>query len=65
MSGHLHRPEMEPQGKSEDQLPNVKTCALALLTGCEIWLVQPYKTKVEHLNIEKMTALIGHSAYIQ
>ena len=31
------------------KLQNVKTCALALLTGCEDLLVQPYKTERDHL----------------
>ena len=43
---------------SADTVPSIKTCALVLLTGCEDWLVQPYKTEREHLNIEKLTALI-------
>ena len=32
-------------------------CAQKPLTGCKDWLVQPYKTERDHLNIEKLTAL--------
>ena len=32
-------------------------CAQKPLSGCKDWLVQPYKTERDHLNIEKLTAL--------
>ena len=32
------------------------------LTGCEDWLVQPYKTEGDHPNIEKLTALMMYNA---
>ena len=33
---------------------NGQDWAVTLLTGCEDWLVQPYKTEGDHLNIEKL-----------
>ena len=42
-----------------DQLPNIKTCALALITGCEDWLVQPNKTERDHLNIENLSTIVS------
>ena len=44
---------------------NYQDWALTLLAGCEDWLDQTYKTEEDHLNIEKLTALIGFNAYIQ
>ena len=37
---------------------NRQDWALTLLTGCEDWLDQTYKTEGDHLNIKLLTALI-------
>ena len=66
----MELPELAASHTSEDEafyasqvVQKKVACAQKPLTGCEDWLVQPYKTERDHPNIEKLTALLMYNAH--